>query len=138
MIDKNKIHKNSEIWQYEGLVEFTEELIEFFEDERKRNKRETMSDHRHLAFEELDSNTIYKSIKNKEISLECKVELLEELNEVRAFLDSLTEKQRKRYCLHKFFGMSFEKIAIMENLNKKTVWESVHQVEEKIKRLNEK
>lgn len=134
-IDKKKIHKDSEIWNYENEIEFTVELISFFEDERKRIERERKSSSRHIAFEMLDDNKIYKSVIYKNKSIEEKIEITEQLSVVNEFLKSLTSKQRARYCLYKLYDMSFEDIAKIENSNKKSVWESVKQVEEKIKKL---
>ncbi len=130
-----KIHKDSEIWQYEGLVEFTDELIEFFEKERKRKEREEKRDFRHIAFEQLDDEVVQITGAKKQVSVERKVEISFEMDLLEEFLNSLTEKQKNRYCLHKLLNMTYEEVAKKEGVSKMTVWESIQQVEKKLKKL---
>lgn len=111
-----EIHKDSEIWKYEGQVVFTQELVDFFEDERKRVKRENQSDFRHIAFENLENESTYKAIVNKKKSVDEQVELNILLKEVGEALDKLTFVEKKRFILNKIYGYTIKSIA--ENCEK--------------------
>ncbi len=128
-----KIHKNSEIWQYEGLVEFSDELIEFFDEERKRTEREEKNNFRHIAFEGIDNEAVQIANAKKQLSVERKVEISSVIEQLNEFLNTLTEKQKNRHCLYKLFNMTYGEIAKNEGVSKISIWETIQQGEKKLK-----
>lgn len=132
-INELEIHKDSEIWKYEGQVEFTQELVEFFEEERKRAMREEKSDHRHIAFKNLDDYATYKSIINKNITVDEKVEINILLEQVNLALNKLTDVEKKRYILNKIYGYTIKNIAEVEKVSPKRIEKSLKNANLKMK-----
>lgn len=132
MNDKNKIHKSSEIWQYEGLVEFTPKLVDFFEGERKRVNREIQNDFRHIAFEDIDNDGVQSSIKGKILSTEEQFEINMILEKVYKTLDTLTEVEQRRFKLNRIVGLTIKEIAKLENVTIFAVKKSLRSAKSKI------
>ncbi len=130
-VDKKKIHKNSEIWNYDGQVEFTQELVDFFEDERKRVKREQQQNNRNLAFEDMDIVLQQLNI-NKKTSLEKKVENNILIQDIFKILKSCTSLEQSRFIKHRVFGFTLTDIAKCENVSKMAVLKSIKKVDKKL------
>lgn len=136
IIDKNKIHKDSEIWNYEGKVEFTQELIDFFEEERKRIKRENQQIHRNIAFE--DMNILLQQMKgSKTTSLEREVENNILLQDIFNVIKNCTSTEQNRFILHRILGLTLIEIAERENVTKVAVLKSIKKVDKKLMNLKE-
>lgn len=133
MIEKQKIHKDSEIWRYANEIEFTNELVDFFEEERKRIKREKQSDFRHIAFESLDNHTTYNYIKNKRYSVEEQVML----NQIYSELNNVSEVERRRYVLHKIYGLKKVEIAEKEGVSESAIRKSIKCTEQKLRKITD-
>ncbi len=131
--NKFKIHKDSEIWNYEGKIEFTKELIEFFEEERKKVVRDDKSDGRHIAFEDLDCDSIYNSIVKKDLGVAEKVEINILMDSIYNILETLTEVEKRRFTLHKIIGFKIVEIAELENVDSSSVRETINSVQRKLR-----
>lgn len=132
MKDKFNIHRDSELWDYVGKVEVTQELVDFFEEERKRKKRENQSEFRHIAFEIIDDENIYSSITNKPISTSEQVEINILLEQAYDAINSLTEIEKRRFILNKIVGLTALEIANLEKVSIKRIEKSIANAKKKI------
>lgn len=135
--NKFKIHKDSEIWNYDGKVKFIRELVDFFEEERKKVVRDDKSDGRHIAFEDLDDDSTYNLIVKKDLGVPEKVEINFIFEEVYKVLANATKLERERFFLNKINGLKIIEIAKLENVSEFAVRKSVKAVSNKIANIIE-
>lgn len=133
MFDKSKIHKDSEIWKYEGVVDFTEELVNFFEAERKHSDKERKNDARHLTHESLDWDSTITSVKDMKMSVEDQVIFNIFISRLCRSLNLLTETEKRRYILKYILGYKIVEIAKIEDVSKVTIKYSLNSAENKIR-----
>ncbi len=134
--DKKQIHIDSEIWDYDGQIEFTPELIEFYEQERRKEERMRKRDRRHISFKKLDTDSINKLIVQKPVSIEREIESKILLANVFETIETFTETEKRRYILNKIYGMKIVDIAKMEQVDSSSVRESIKKSQEKILKKN--
>ncbi len=136
-MQKNKnleIHRDSEILNYEGQIEFTPELVEFFEEERKRKQRVKRHDDRNIAFENLDFYSNENLITRKEVAVDTQVETNILLKQVFDIIDTFTEVEKRRFILNRVVGLKMIEIAEMEKVHKSAVKFSIDNAEKKLKK----
>lgn len=129
-----EIHRDSEILKYEGQIEFTPELVEFFEEERKRKQRVKRHDDRTIAFENLDFYSNENLITRKEVAVDTQVETNILLKQVFDVIDTFTEVEKRRFILNRVVGLKIVEIAEMEKVNKVAVKLSINNAEKKLKK----
>lgn len=127
-----EIHKDSEIWKYEGQVVFTQELVNFFEDERKFEERQRKSDARNIAFENLDLDKVQNQIRTKVLDVDKQVEVKILLEKTYELLKTLTEVEQRRFKLNRLNGLTVSEIAVLENVSVYAVSKSIINANEKL------
>ncbi len=131
-IDKKKIHKDSEIWNYEGQVEFTKELVDFFEEERKFLERQRKRDSRNLAFEDIELDKVQNQIRAKGLEVDKQAEINILLEKTMVLLNNLTEVEKRRFKLNRIYGLTVSEIATLENVSANVVSKSIKKALKKL------
>ncbi len=132
-MNKDKIHKNNEILNYEGKVEFSEELVSFYEKERKLKEKVRKEKSRHenltpnLELDELHSKMNY--------GVEEEVLYNELVETLQKGLETLTDKQKQRFIMNKFENKSILQISNELGASSSSVSESITQAEKKLKKF---
>ncbi len=129
-----EIHKDNEIWQYEGQVVFTQELVNFFENERKFEARQRKSDARNIAFENLDLDKVQSQIRRRTLDVDEQVEVKILLEKTYELLKMLTDVEQRRFKLNRLNGLTVSEIAVLENVSVYAVSKSIINAKEKLKK----
>ena len=122
------------VWKFaDGTVSEVEvqgEIASFIQDSRRHEESSSRKERRHcLSLDSIDyegSEYGYEEID--------KLIASEETAEIRAALDHLSEKQRRRLLMYAN-GLSYQKIAVIESADVKSIYESVEGARKKFKKF---
>jgi RNA polymerase sigma-70 factor (ECF subfamily) len=127
-----KIHKNSELNEWIKKVEVTDELIECFEDFRKKKNNQSKSDKRHIDYKSVENAENEAIIIYSKKSIEEIIFEDERKEQTHLALSSLTVIQRRRVMLYYFDDLTLEAIAKLENVHVTKIHKSIKQAEKNI------
>lgn len=115
-------------------VEINQTLYWEFESFRKSDKRIENFWDRHIEQIAMTDETLYNRVQNIPLSVEEIVSehLLQE--EFYLTVNKLPEKQRRRFLLHYEYGLTFERIALLEGCSKTAVKHSIDKAKDEIRK----
>ncbi len=105
------------------------EFLRFVKDDKRQ---ENWAD-RHIEQSEQTEESLFHRAMNQPRSVDETVFDSLRREELRRVIQSLPEKQRRRFVLHHEFGLTYEQIAAMEGCSKSTAFRVVRRAEEIIK-----
>lgn len=128
-----KIHRDSEIWRYEGQIEFTQELVDFYEQERKKIQNESKNDSRNTSLENIYLDSTYKLLVKKPKSVDEQVLSNILMQQIFDAMKTLTEVEKRRFILNRIGGLKIVEIAELEKVSSVTAKLSIDSAERKLK-----
>ncbi len=115
-------------------VEVSFEIHELFEEEKRYNNRIAKRAERHETDEEFNEDYMLPS-RLHTISIPERISHQHEIQKALKVITTCTEKQQRRFNLHRVMGYSMTEIAKMENCSKSAVKESVDKVIAKLEKI---
>jgi RNA polymerase sigma factor (sigma-70 family) len=123
-IDGQAIQRKTEV-SYHVYLEF----LKFIKIERNLLRW----NERHIEQSDLTDETLNKRALSPIMNLEEIAINNLQCEQLRLAIQSLPEKQRRRFTLYHIFGLTYERIAKLESCKKQSVCEAVQRAEEKIR-----
>lgn len=112
-------------------IVLSEELLEFFCEEQKREEKERYEKRKHIDFHSLDDYIVLMKAITE--TLEETFFRQERISAILDIVSTCTPTQQKRFYLHFFCGYTYKRIAEIENCGVSKIQKSVEKVLKKIK-----
>ncbi len=116
------------------FIEVTLEIHELFEEEKRYNQRIAKRFQCHGTDEEFNEDYMLPS-RLHPTSIPQRIAYQHEIDKAQAVISTCTEKQQRRFNLHRVMGYSMTEIAKMENCAIRTVKQSIDAVIKKLDKI---
>ncbi len=130
------IHKNSDLNEYITLLapeELTDELIDLFEDFRLEDKRYRNEMSRHRAKISVEESQYLEVVIQQQATVEVFVIKNEDKRIMDEALETLTDKEKRRFEMHVKHGMTTREIASLEGATQRSIVKSISSAKNKLK-----
>jgi hypothetical protein len=114
-------------------IEVSPDIYSVFEDFLRKEESIIRRDKRHIKRAVLTDVELYKRALNKPKSVEDEVIDNQRNEKLEQAISELTETMRRRFILYHDCGLTYERIARIENRNIRSVFDSIRAAEEKIR-----